>query len=497
MNQAITSIMATRFFLFLEAFCIATLAAWGAMAAEVRRAYPALIERAAAEFDVPADVLKGVAFAETRWAHLTWPAGETASPCNGMPRPFGIMSLWDNEWFGRSLVEAAALIGQPVEVLKSDIFQNIRGAAALLKKHYDEQPLPEGTTRRDLESWRNAIVSYCGIPQLELAQQHALDVYAHINRGYHQHGIEWPGRRVESGPIREESGRIRAAAGQREKAGKRESGKARGKAAPEGEEEVVFVPAAQPDYPLAIWRPAYPGHWYTTGVGRYFVVIHDMEGYYLSTISYFQQATTQASAHYCVNGVTDYVGDAPPGEITQMVEERYWAWHVRCWNRYMLGIEHEGFANNPAWYTEAQYQASAQLTRYLCDKYGIPKDRNHIIAHGEHFNPAWRSWMAVNWPEIDTTCNTHYDPGPNWDWPHYMALIAGRPAIRVAAHSGGEVTLWWAAVAGQRYRVQFKTQLNAPVWQELAVVTAASDTATFEDSPGGADVRRFYRLLVD
>jgi hypothetical protein len=53
--------------------------------------------------------------------------------------------------------------------------------------------------------------------------------------------------------------------------------------------EPVFEPAGQPDYPAAIWRPAYPGHWYTSGNGRHFVVIHDMEGYYLSTISYFSK----------------------------------------------------------------------------------------------------------------------------------------------------------------------------------------------------------------
>jgi N-acetyl-anhydromuramyl-L-alanine amidase AmpD len=65
----------------------------------------------------------------------------------------------------------------------------------------------------------------------------------------------------------------------------------------------------------------------------------------------------------------------------------------------MLGIEHEGFANNPAWYTEAQYQASAQLT--------------------------------------------------------------------------------------------------SPVWQELVVVTATSDMASFEVYPGSEAGQRFYRLLLD
>lgn len=388
-----------------------------APAGEDRRAYPALFERAARESGVPADVLKAVAFAETRWAHLTWPAGERVSPCNGMPRPFGIMSLWDNDHFGHSLRDAAALIGQPVEVLQADVFQNMRGAAALLKKLHDEQPLPEGTRRRDFESWRNAIAAYCGIPEPELAQQHALDVFASTHRGYHQHGIEWPGRRVDLEPIRA------AVRKTKERAAHRRAVKQPAEAEAEG--GVVFTPAAQPDYPGAIWRPAYAGHWSTSGSGRYFVVIHDMEGYYLSTISYFQQSGTQASAHFCVNGLKDSANDAPAGEITQMVEERYWAWHARCWNGYMLGIEHEGFVSDPAWYTEAQYQASANLTRYLCDKYAIPKDRNHIIAHGQKLVPGWTAWMAANWPQIDAICNDHTDPGANWDWTHYMALIIG------------------------------------------------------------------------
>src|SRR3954464_8531048 len=77
--------------------------------------------------------------------------------------------------------------------------------------------------------------------------------------------------------------------------------------------------SASSDYGPAIWRPAYSGHWYTSGVGKQFYVIHDMEGYYLSTISYLQQSGTQVSIHYCVNGVTDYAGDAAPGEVSQMV----------------------------------------------------------------------------------------------------------------------------------------------------------------------------------
>src|SRR5438270_12012022 len=110
---------------------------------------------------------------------------------------------------------------------------------------------------------------------------------------------------------------------------------------------------ASSDYGPAIWNPACNGHWYTSGYGHKFHVVHDMEGYYLSTISYFQNCATQASVHYCVNGLQDTGSDHPAGEITQMVLEAYYAWHVCCWNLYCTGTEHEGFASNPAWYTES------------------------------------------------------------------------------------------------------------------------------------------------
>ncbi|MDB6125937.1 MAG: hypothetical protein JWQ71_4930 [Pedosphaera sp.] len=179
---------------------------------------------------------------------------------------------------------------------------------------------------------------------------------------------------------------------------------------------------AQPDYGPAIWRPVYSGHWYTSGNGHKFVVIHDMEGYYLSTISYFQQSGTQASVHYYVNGVKDSSSDAPAGEISQGVREAYYAWHALCWNTHSAGTEHEGFASNPAWYTEAMYQASAGLQRHLCDAYGIVKDRNHIVAHGQKSVPGWSAWAGPNLG-IDPNCNSHTDPGPNWDWNHFMSLI--------------------------------------------------------------------------
>jgi hypothetical protein len=194
---------------------------------------------------------------------------------------------------------------------------------------------------------------------------------------------------------------------------------------------------AQPDYAPAHWTPPGCTKWYTSGNTRQFCVIHDMEGYYLGSVSYLNSCalntngsyTVSASVYYLINGVQngpgDNANDAVAGDITQSVRESNYAWHASCWNTYMFGTEHEGFVSNPAWFTETMYQASAGLHRHLCDTYGIPKDRNHIIGHGEWQNAAWKTWMAANWPQIDTTCNNHTDPGIYWDWSHYMALLTG------------------------------------------------------------------------
>ncbi|MDB6121748.1 MAG: hypothetical protein JWQ71_741 [Pedosphaera sp.] len=193
----------------------------------------------------------------------------------------------------------------------------------------------------------------------------------------------------------------------------------------------VLVAHAQPDYAPARWTPPACTKMYTSGNGHHFVVIHDMEGYYQSTISYLNRCDTdatgkfnvEASIHYEVNGLSDSGSDFAPGDITQMVRESNYAWHVRCWNTYTFGTEHEGFASNPAWYTKSMYIASSGLQRHLCDAYAIAKDRNHVIGHNEWQTPAWKTWMAANWPAIDTTCNTHTDPGVYWNWGYFMNLI--------------------------------------------------------------------------
>jgi hypothetical protein len=182
---------------------------------------------------------------------------------------------------------------------------------------------------------------------------------------------------------------------------------------------------ASTDYGPAVYRPMSGcSKWYTSGTHQ-FVVIHDMEGYYASGISYLNRCDISTSIHYIVNGKQDTSTDYAAGEIDQQVREAYYAWHARCWNTHSFGTEHEGFASNPAWFTESMYQATSLLQRHLCNGYGIAKDRNHVVGHNAKQSSAWVSYASANLG-IDPNCNTHTDPGAYWDWTHLMELINGQ-----------------------------------------------------------------------
>ncbi|GAB3140646.1 hypothetical protein GCM10027258_22030 [Amycolatopsis stemonae] len=62
------------------------------------------------------------------------------------------------------------------------------------------------------------------------------------------------------------------------------------------------------------------------------------------------------------------------------------------------------------------YRASADLVRHLAAKYHIPLDRQHILGHEDVSRERTANFAAAHW-----------DPGPYWDWNHYMDLL-GAPA---------------------------------------------------------------------
>lgn len=154
-----------------------------------------------------------------------------------------------------------------------------------------------------------------------------------------------------------------------------------------------------------------------------YLVIHDMEGSYESTQLLFLSADTQASAHFDIRGAD--------GEITQLVPSADTAWHAANWdlNSQSIGIEHEGFAELA--FPDALYRSSAALARFITDKFGIPKDRQHVIGHYEVPDPHHPGWYGGYGHHSDP-CDVwageptwHNVVACRWDWDRYMALLTG------------------------------------------------------------------------
>ena len=91
-----------------------------------------------------------------------------------------------------------------------------------------------------------------------------------------------------------------------------------------------------------------------------YIIIHDTEGSYDSTISTFQNPASYVSANYVIR--------SSDGAATEMVRPHDVTWGAGNWyiNMHAINIENEGFAaQGNTWYTEAMYRSGATLVRYL------------------------------------------------------------------------------------------------------------------------------------
>ena len=155
-----------------------------------------------------------------------------------------------------------------------------------------------------------------------------------------------------------------------------------------------------PRKPRVVWHPAHRGNYTPANRGAAQIdkiVIHVTQGSWSSAINWFQDPSSDVSAHYVVR--------SSDGQVAQCVDDTNIAWHAGTWrtNRRSIGIEHEGYFDDPTWFTTRMYRSSARLVAYLCKKHGIPINSRHIVGH-------------------DRVANTRC-PGSYWWWDHYMKLV--------------------------------------------------------------------------
>ncbi len=292
----------------------------------------------------------------------------------------------------RSLELAASLAGLDPDDVRTDLAANLHAGAALLR-HYADQVLTREP--ESLGDWLPVVAEWGG-------DVYARDVMQRIERGWRGLDSDHEFLIMTARPL----------------------------SMPQGDGVGKNVYAL--GYPGATWNAADSSNYTNasrTAADIDSIVIHTTQGSYAGTISWFKNPASDVSAHYVVR--------SSDGQITQMVDDRDKAWHASCYNSRAIGIEHEGFVADPdTWYTEAMYTKSAALTAWLANKWGVAIDRSHIVGH------------------YQVGCTTHTDPGPGWDWTHYMALVAagGQPTFDAGYNdqffpsqmeSGEEVVVWF------------------------------------------------------
>ncbi|WP_266078999.1 N-acetylmuramoyl-L-alanine amidase [Haladaptatus caseinilyticus] len=167
--------------------------------------------------------------------------------------------------------------------------------------------------------------------------------------------------------------------------------------------------------PAVDWEPAHSSNYTAANRGAAeidAIVIHVAQGSAEGTVNWFQNPDANVSAHYTIRD---------DGYKYQSVSDINEAWHaggVSWYNDATIGIEHGGYVSSG--FPTAQYQSSAELVRWLCDQYNIPKSRVSGVASCNGESGIMGHHQV---PETDCGYNDHTDPGPNWDWDYYMSLI--------------------------------------------------------------------------
>jgi N-acetyl-anhydromuramyl-L-alanine amidase AmpD len=301
-----------------------------------------------------------------------------------------------------TLTAAAALAGLPAHQVRTDRRSNIRAAAALLASY--ERKL-RGSTPQDPARWYAAVAEYSGSSDRAAATRFADHVFATMRSGAER--TTAGGQHVRLAPVPG----LRADTTGLASLHLEQASDAGTDCPPHL--GCRTAPAATTNYQVAT-RP-------TDGMTIDYLVIHDTESSYDSAVATFQNPASRVAANYVMR--------ASDGAVTQSVAAKDLAFHAgNYWfNMHSIGIEHEGYAAHGAtWYTEVQYENTADLVTYLAAKYHVRLDREHIIGHDN-----------VPGPVDSLVSGMHWDPGPYWDWNRFMAML-GAPTAR-GRHGVGPV----------------------------------------------------------
>ncbi|MEW2351176.1 N-acetylmuramoyl-L-alanine amidase [Streptomyces sp. NPDC006684] len=378
---------------------------------------------AAASYGVPTSVLMAVTHEESGWR---WHKGYSESGGYGLADLTDVTAdmLVDGDAGagGRAdlaamvdkpelhtLRKAAKLTGIPAARLRTDRRANLDGAAALLASY---QKSLKAEASKDPADWTGAVAEYSGLKDEKAARGYVDNVFRTIRSGASL-------RQADGNTVR-----LAADASARPAAGRLAGLKLRTTAAAPDAECPASLSCAFDPVPIAANgqvsdRPA-------NGIAIDRIVLHTAEGSFASAKQSLSAPGAVSGAHYLMD--TD-------GTTTQLMANKDLAFAVGNYhyNLHSVSIEQAGFtARGADWYTDAVYQRTAELVKYLAERYDVPLDRQHVLGH-DNVPGSLDSNLAAQ----------HWDKGTAWDWNRFMRLL-GAPTdagTRGVGKAGSVVTI--------------------------------------------------------
>ncbi|NRA11326.1 MAG: N-acetylmuramoyl-L-alanine amidase [Crocinitomicaceae bacterium] len=362
---------------------------------------------------VPSGVLEAVAWTNTHMLHLN----QTTQGCSGMPQAYGIMGLHDDGkgYFIENGNLIANLSGISVDEQKNSEAKQIEAYA----KSFNELMIDNGlTNKNDPVEISKILGQLSEIPSTGVVNVLARDIQTYSILKFMGSDDKAALYDFSTHHFNLES--IFGASNYQVLSSPQIKFTANGIKSKNG---VSYLPSESKstEYGPAIWDPAAICNFSSrSGTAISAITIHTVQGTYAGAISWAQNCASSVSYHYVIR--------SSDGQVTQMVNEADKAWHVGSENPYTIGYEHEGYVNNPSWYTEEMYNSSADLSRDIVNSgYGILPIRTYYGASSlvpQTLGGCTKIKGHQHFPNA-----THTDPGINWDWEKYYQLINNAPTI--------------------------------------------------------------------
>jgi hypothetical protein len=400
------------------------------------------IDAAAAEFQVPAIILKAVAQVQSNWA-------QTGPSFYGS---YGMMGLVESDNI-KQITLAESLTNSSAHDIKNQAKANIRAAAALLAYYQKGKPKAD-----NLADWFEATRDLTGLSNEEMKTSLATSFYNVIKNGSKTVSLWREIIQIDAEPITIPEYKI----------------------APKKKTASVNVTSTTTDYAPAIDR-------LTTcnfGTGRngygidYYFVHYMATGTYAGAISWFSDCTrtSPSSANYCIRN--------SDGEISQVVRESDRAYSQGVtgfpqWNGAGISTEHEVLATNLAmWDSEPMLVAAANLAIDVCNRNNIPRLRRGI--NGDRGIYGHSDVKATDCPNLTATRWTNLlnriaggivIPSVSLPTLHYITSTGPSDAVNAAWQANTEPTL-------KGYRLYYALDDDFTGWALAANESTLTATTT-------------------